>query len=253
MNAPGRAARRGRQEAHSEKRLYRAGGAGNLGARADREDPPTPITALQASLKAEMSDDDAPSLAELTTRIVTAYFRSHDLAAADVGRLVTTVGTELGSLGRPPEQPAAAEPAVPIEDSVRRDGLVCLVCGRRMKTLRRHLLSAHGLTAGDYRERYALDRDYPMVAAASSARRAEIARRTGLGLRTAVEPVPAPAVPVPQAPEPAPEQPKRRLGVKPIRGRRAAKPAGTEDPARQPQPEPAPEPKRPPGAGGSST
>ncbi|MEZ5859715.1 MAG: MucR family transcriptional regulator [Geminicoccaceae bacterium] len=209
-----------------------------------------------------MSDDDAPSLAELTTRIVTAYFRSHDLAAADVGRLVTTVGTELGSLGRPPEQPATAQPAVPIEDSVRRDGLVCLVCGRRMKTLRRHLLSAHGLTASDYRATYGLDRDYPMVAAASSARRAEIARRTGLGLRADEEPAPPPPVsaspvtPVPDAPTPpapAPEQPKRRLGVKPIRGRRAAKPAGTEDPARQPQPEPAPEPKRPPGAGGSST
>ncbi len=205
-----------------------------------------------------MSDDDAPSLAELTTRIVTAYFRSHDLAAADVGRLVTTVATELGALGRPPEEPTTATPAVPIEDSVRRDGLVCLVCGRRLKTLRRHLLSAHGLTPGDYRERYALDRDYPMVAPASSAQRAEIARQAGLGLRAVPEPVaqsepeaPAPEalepeVPEPQASEPAEvpatEQPKRRLGIKPIRGRRAAKPGSADDPARQPQPEPESQP-----------
>lgn len=196
-----------------------------------------------------MSDDDAPSLAELTTRIVTAYFRSHDLAAADVGRLVTMVGMELGALGRPPEEPDSATPAVPIEDSVRRDGLVCLVCGRRLKTLRRHLLSAHGLTPGDYREQYGLDRDYPMVAPASSAQRAEIARQAGLGLRGAPEPE---ALSEPEAEEaqtaepvaaPAPQQPKRRLGIKPIRGRRAAKPAGAADPARQPQPDPEPQPE----------
>ncbi len=195
-----------------------------------------------------MSEDDAPSLAELTTRIVTAYFRSHDLAAADVGRLVTMVGSELGALGQPPEEPDIAVPAVPIEDSVRRDGLVCLVCGKRFKTLRRHLLSAHGLTPGDYRERYGLDRDYPMVSPASSAQRAEIARQAGLGLRGVPEPEapPEPEAEAPQAPEPvaspAQEQPKRRLGIKPIRGRRAAKPSAG-DPARQPQPEPEPQPE----------
>lgn len=204
-----------------------------------------------------MSDDDAPSLAELTTRIVTAYFRRHDLAATDVGRLVTTVGTELGGLGRPAEQPRLAEPAVPVRESIRRDSLVCLVCGRPLKSLRRHLLAAHGLTPGQYIERFGLVRDYPMIASASSERRAEIARRTGLGTRLPPAAAPEPQPPAPQPPEPqslapaepAPEQPRLRLPVKPIRGRRAGKrteaatgAVAADDPARLPQPEPESEP-----------
>ena len=211
-----------------------------------------------------MSDDDAPSLAELTTRIVTAYFRRHDLAATDVGRLVTTVGTELGGLGRPAEQPGLAEPAVPVRESIGRDSLVCLVCGRPLKSLRRHLLAAHGLTPGQYIERFGLARDYPMIASASSERRAEIARRTGLGTRLPSAAAPEPQPPEPQPPEPqplapaepAPVQPKPRLPVKPIRGRRAGKrteaakgAVAAGDPARLPQPEPEsePGPKRQPG------
>lgn len=130
-----------------------------------------------------MHDNEAPSMAELTTRIVAAYCRVHHVAAADIGRLVSLVGAELNDLASPARQPAKIEPAVPVEESVQPDSLVCLECGGRFKSLRRHLQSAHGLTPSRYREKYALDRDYPMIAANASARRSEIARRSGLGRR----------------------------------------------------------------------
>jgi predicted transcriptional regulator len=188
------------------------------------------------------TDDDAPTIPGLTTDIVVAYLGHHAIATADVGRLITTVAQELNGLGHEPEPPAGHEPAVPVRQSIKRDHLVCLVCGKPFKSLRRHLQSAHGLTAAAYRQMFELARDYPMVAAASTEQRAAIARRTGLGQRRTVEPEAAveaePVIVAATAPQPAP---------RPVRGRRAPKRAsGTTatDPARQPQPEPEPEPRR---------
>ena len=194
------------------------------------------------------TDDDAPTIPWLTTDIVVAYLGHHAMATADVGRLITTVAQELNGLGHVPEPPAGPEPAVPVRQSVKRDRLVCLVCGMPFKSLRRHLQSAHGLTPVAYREMFELSRDYPMVAAASTEQRSAIARRSGLGQRRPVEPEAAvePERPVePEtvavaAPEPPPEP-------KPVRGRRAGKKAATTpsttDPALQPQPEAEREPK----------
>jgi predicted transcriptional regulator len=134
--------------------------------------------------------DDAPTVTSLTTEIVSAYVGHHTIATAEVARLITTVGRELDGLGREPEQPARPEPAVSVRRSVQRDHLVCLVCGKRFKSLRRHLQTAHDLTPAAYRETFGLRHDYPMVAAASSEQRAEIARRTGLGQRRPPEPEP---------------------------------------------------------------
>lgn len=141
-----------------------------------------------------MTDQDNPSsLPELTAEIVTSYVGHHDVAVADVPRLITLVGRELAGLGKQPEQPARPEPAVSVRRSVRPDHLVCLVCGMRLKTLRRHLQAAHSLTPEAYREMFGLRPDYPMVAPDTSQARAEIARRSGLGQRQprAAEP-PAP-------------------------------------------------------------
>src|SRR5690606_144557 len=85
--------------------------------------------------------------------------------------------------------PARPEPAVPVQRSVTPEYLVCLVCGQRARTLRRHLRVAHGLTPVEYRDTFGLRRDYPMTAPAYAARRSEIARRIGLGgARRAPEP-----------------------------------------------------------------
>jgi predicted transcriptional regulator len=194
------------------------------------------------------TDNDAPTIPGLTTDIVVAYVSHHGVATADFGRLITTVAQELGGLGHQPEPPTGPEPAVPVRHSIKRDHLVCLVCGKPFKSLRRHLQSAHGLTPAAYRQMFELAPDYPMVAAASTEQRSAIARRSGLGQRRPVEPEAAvePERPVePEtvavaAPEPPPEP-------KPVRGRRAGKKAATTpsttDPALQPQPEAEREPK----------
>jgi predicted transcriptional regulator len=158
--------------------------------------------------------DNAPTIPWLTTEIVAAYVGHHSIATADFGRLIAAVGQELAGLGREPEQPTKAEPAVPVRRSVQRDHLVCLVCGQPFKSLRRHLRTSHDLTPDAYRLMFELGRDYPMVAAASSEQRAAIAKRSGLGQRR--PPEPAPVVQAEPARQPAP---------KPIRGRRAVKKA----------------------------
>jgi predicted transcriptional regulator len=136
-----------------------------------------------------MSNHDKKStLPGLTTEIVTAYLRNHSMAAAEVPVLVATVARELDGLGREPEEPAQPEPAVSIRRSVQRDHLVCLLCGRKLKSLRRHLTVAHDLAPSAYRETFGLKRDYPIVAPAYAEQRSEVARRTGLGRRSEPEP-----------------------------------------------------------------
>jgi predicted transcriptional regulator len=208
--------------------------------------------------EAIMSDsNNLPTIPGLTAAIVSAYVSNHSLATADVGRLVGVVAEELGGLGRQPEPPAGPEPAVPVRESVRRDHLVCLVCGKAFKSLRRHLQSAHGLTPAAYRAMFDLARDYPIVAAAYTELRAAMARRSGLGRRRAAEPMSVSEAPAEPPPTRGPEgttppetvaaaatgpQPALRL----VRGRRAPKAANVTtgvDLAQQLQPDPEPEPR----------
>ncbi len=208
-----------------------------------------------------MNDGDtAPTIPVLTAEIVSAYVRHHSIATADIGRLVSVVAEGLGGLGRAPEPPAGPRPAVPVQDSVHRDHLVCLVCGKPFKSLRRHLQRAHGLTAAASRQMFELARDYPMVAAASTEQRAAIARRSGLGQRRGVEPMSVREAPAEAPPTRGPggttppetvaaEATAPQPVLRPIRGRRAPKRAdvtAATDPALQHQPEPEPEPRRRP-------
>ena len=164
--------------------------------------------------------NNMPTIPVLTTEIVAAYVGHHSIATADFGRLIATVGQELAGLGREPEDPAKVEPAVSVRRSVRPDHLVCLVCGKSFKSLRRHLRTSHDLTPESYRAMFELAPDYPMVAAASSAQRAAIAKRSGLGQRRPAEPAPA----VQTAPEPVAEAaPVAKPAPNKVRGRRQAK------------------------------
>ncbi|MBD0274408.1 MAG: MucR family transcriptional regulator [Acetobacteraceae bacterium] len=126
---------------------------------------------------------DLKALAEMTTQIVSAYVSHHPLRSSDVPALIGAVANRMASLANEDKEapPPKPEPAVAVRRSVERDSLVCLVCGKRMKTLRRHLAAAHGLTPAAYREMFGLPRDYPVVAPAYAERRADIARRSGLG------------------------------------------------------------------------
>jgi predicted transcriptional regulator len=120
----------------------------------------------------------------LTTKIVVAYLTKNTIAPPDLGDLIGAVARALGALDRQEPEPAKPEPAVPVRRSIRDDHLICLVCGKQQKVLRRHLAIAHQLTPEAYREQFGLKPDYPMAAPSYSRQRSEMARRTGLGQRS---------------------------------------------------------------------
>jgi predicted transcriptional regulator len=129
--------------------------------------------------------DDQPAVSanrELATKIVAAYVRRNQIVADQIPALISTIHQALSGLGRPEDQTAGPRtPAVPIRQSVRRDYVVCLECGWRGQTLRRHITAAHGLTAEEYRMRWNLPWEHPMVAPAYSERRSGLAKQLGFG------------------------------------------------------------------------
>jgi len=133
-----------------------------------------------------MADNtDSHSIAEMTTRIVSAYVANNGVEPDQVSQVIQSVAQDLKGLqtGETGGGAGDAEPAVSPRKSIGRDHLVCLVCGRKQKALKRHLAKAHDLTPQQYRERFGLRPDYPMVAPNTSKRRSEIARSIGLGRR----------------------------------------------------------------------
>jgi predicted transcriptional regulator len=123
----------------------------------------------------------SPDLETHVAEIVSNYRAKNQVAASDLPALITTVYQSLQSLGRTPEP---LTPAVPIRQSVSRDYVVCLECGWRGSMLRGHLVVRHGLTRDEYRAKWALTASHPLTAPAYSARRAEVAKQSGLGQRT---------------------------------------------------------------------
>jgi predicted transcriptional regulator len=132
-----------------------------------------------------VTDDAEPpsSLARLTAEIVAAYVSNNQIATADLAGLITAVAAQLGKAGAEPEQATEEkpEPAVSVRRSIRPDHLICLVCGQQRKTLRRHLAVRHDLSPAEYRERFGLKPDYPMMAPNYTQQRREVALATGLG------------------------------------------------------------------------
>jgi len=133
-----------------------------------------------------MTDEkDTQSIAEMTTRIVSAYVSHNSVEPDQVPQVIQSVARDLKALqsGELDAASPEAQPAVSPRKSIGKDHLVCLACGRKQKALKRHLAKAHGLTPEQYRETYGLRPDYPMVAPNTSKRRSEIARSIGLGRR----------------------------------------------------------------------
>lgn len=133
-----------------------------------------------------MTDEkDSNTIAEMTTRIVSAYVSHNTLEPDQVPQVIQTVARDLKALkaGELDDAAAEAQPAVSPRKSIGKDHLVCLACGRKQKALKRHLAKAHDLTPEQYRDMYGLRPDYPMVAPNTSKRRSEIARSIGLGRR----------------------------------------------------------------------
>ena len=157
-------------------------------------------------------DDDSnhPELLSLTAKIVASHAGSNKLATSELPALIGSVFEALRTAGAVEvEQPVEAlVPAVPIRKSVTPEFLVCLEDGKRLKMLKRHLATRFNLTPAEYRQRWGLPNDYPMVAPAYAAQRSELAKSIGLGRR----PVDAEPEPEPE-PEPAAQKPARRVAV----------------------------------------
>lgn len=121
----------------------------------------------------------------LAADIVAAYVSRNRVEQQDIPALIRTVHEALGGLANSSERQPAAEarpkPAVPISKSVQQDYLVCLEDGKRLKMLKRYLRSRYGMTPEEYRRRWNLPADYPMVAPAYAARRSDFAKQIGLG------------------------------------------------------------------------
>ncbi len=122
------------------------------------------------------------TLVTLTADIVSAHVSNNSVAVSDLPMLIANVHGALTALGGvvTPE-PVALEPAVPIRNSVKRDFIVCLDDGKKLKMLRRHLMTHYGMTPDDYRAKWGLPADYPMVAPAYAEQRRQLAKDIGLG------------------------------------------------------------------------
>ena len=134
-----------------------------------------------------------PNLIELTADIVSSHVSNNNIAVGDVPNLITRVHEALVGLGaHAPEPQEEKTPVVSVRASIKADYLICMECGRKQKTLKRHLQNAHGLAPDEYRKAYGLPRDYPMVAPDYSKRRSEMAHKIGLGRRNRSSPENAP-------------------------------------------------------------
>ena len=129
-----------------------------------------------------MEDTTQPELVELTAKIVSAYVSNNSVVASDLPHLISETHAALSraSGGAIPVEREEQKPKVPVKKSVMPDYLICLEDGKKFKSLKRHL-AIHGLTPDQYRERWGLKADYPMVAPNYAAQRSELAKASGLG------------------------------------------------------------------------
>jgi predicted transcriptional regulator len=124
----------------------------------------------------------ADLLIELTAEIVAAFVSNNSVAANDLPNLISQVHAALGGTTVPVEEVLEKQkPAVTVRRSIQNDHLVCLEDGQKFKSLKRHLMSHHGLTPDQYREKWDLPADYPMVAPAYAEARSRLAKEMGLG------------------------------------------------------------------------
>lgn len=131
-----------------------------------------------------MSDTkDADSYIELAADIVSAYVSNNSVSANDLTALLGDVHGALQRVGKGDAEPVAepAKPAVPIKRSVAPEFIVCLEDGKKFKSLKRHLRTQYNLTPEEYREKWGLPADYPMVAPNYAAARSALAKEMGLG------------------------------------------------------------------------
>ena len=129
---------------------------------------------------------NAEKLVELSASVVGAYVSHNALSAGELPRLIAQVHQALTTLGSPAPAETAPElkPAVPVKKSITPDYLICLEDGRKFKSLKRHLRTEYDMSPDEYRVRWGLPPDYPMVAPSYSAARSQLAKSIGLGRKS---------------------------------------------------------------------
>jgi predicted transcriptional regulator len=127
-----------------------------------------------------MSDQNSTDVVEMTAEIVSAYVSGNAISASDVPALIQRVYGALTGLSGA-AAPVELTPAVPIKKSITNEYIICLEDGKRFKSLKRHLRTRYDLSPEDYRAKWGLPADYPMVAPSYAAARSNLAKQIGLG------------------------------------------------------------------------
>jgi predicted transcriptional regulator len=127
--------------------------------------------------------EDKAEIIEMTAEIVASYVENNTVSTSDLPALIQSVHRALGSIASGVEavEVAPKEPAVPVRKSITPDYLICLEDGRKFKSLKRHLRTKYNLSPEDYRAKWGLAKDYPMVAPNYAKARSDLAKQMGLG------------------------------------------------------------------------
>ena len=129
-----------------------------------------------------MDEASKSELIELTADIASAYVENNTVAASELPALISSIHQALANIGAPaPVAEPARPPAVSVRKSIGDDYLICLEDGRKFKSLKRHLRTKYNLSPEEYRAKWNLPKDYPMVAPAYAAARSALAKQMGLG------------------------------------------------------------------------
>ena len=130
-----------------------------------------------------MNDTTGKNFIDLTTTIVSAYVSNNPMPASELPALISQIHAALlrVSTGRAELPLEPAKPAVPVKKSMTADYLICLEDGKRFKSLKRHLRTQYGMTPEQYRDKWGLPPDYPMVAPNYAVARSQLAKKMGLG------------------------------------------------------------------------
>ena len=120
-------------------------------------------------------------LITFTSDIVAAHVSNNSVAVSDLPLIISSVHGALAGLSGQAAEQARPDPAVPIKSSIKPDYVVCLEDGKKLKMLKRHLMTHYGMTPEDYRAKWGLPNDYPMVAPNYAEKRRQLAKAIGLG------------------------------------------------------------------------
>ena len=131
-----------------------------------------------------MADNPAnANVLGLTAQIVAAHVSNNPVSPDALPSLIQEVYKTLSGVGREPPEPERPQPAVPVKRSIFQDYLVCLEDGKKLKMLKRHLKTAYNMSPEQYRDRWGLAPDYPMVAPSYARHRSSLAKKIGLGTK----------------------------------------------------------------------